>query len=72
MLGRLGMSVEQAIMCYGTLAGTVFSDVKQTSGDGSFNASKLEKAIKEIVKQQTGKANESMIGMLPHAKGCKM
>ena len=30
-----------------------FSDVKQTTRDGSFKASKLEKAIKEIVKEQT-------------------
>ena len=65
------MSVEQAVRCYGTFAGTVFSDVKQPGGDGSFKASKLEMAIKEIVKSQTGKENELMIGMPPHAKGCK-
>ena len=71
MLGRLGMSVEQAVRCYGTFAGTVFSDVKQPGGDGSFKASKLEMAIKEIVKEQTGQENERMMGTLPNDKGCK-
>ena len=71
MLGRLGMSMEKVVTCYGTLAGTVFSDVKQTGGDGSFKARKLEMAIKEIVKEQTAEENEHMIGTPPHAKGCK-
>ena len=71
MLGRLGMSVEQAIRCYGTIARTLFSDVKQTARDGSMKAGKLERAIKKIVKEQTGEENEHMIGMPPHAKGCK-
>ena len=65
------MLVGQAVKCYGTLAGTVFSDVKQTGGHENFEASKLEMAIKEIVKEQTAQENEHMIGTLPHAKGCK-
>ena len=65
------MSVEQAVRCYGTLAGIVFSDVKQTWGDGRFKASQLEKVIKEIVKEQTGHENERMMGTPPHDKGCK-
>ena len=71
MLGRLGMSVENAIRCYGTLSGTVFSDVKQPWGDGRFKASQLEKVIKEIVKEQTGQENERMMGTSPHDRGCK-
>ena len=69
MLGRLGMSVENAVRCYGTLSGTVFSDMKQAWGDGRFKASQLEKVIKEIVKEQTRKENERM--MPPHDRGCK-
>ena len=65
------MSVEQAVRCYGTPAGAVFSDVKQAGGNGSFQASKLEKAFKEIVKEQTAQVNERMIGTPPHAKECK-
>ena len=53
------MSVEQAVRCYGTLARTVFSDVKQTGGHENFKASKLEMAIKEILKEQT--AHETSI-----------
>ena len=71
MLGRLGMSVEQAIMCYGTIAGTLFSDVNPTARDDSIKASELEMAVKKIVKEQTAQENEHMIGTLPHAKGCK-
>ena len=65
------MSVEQAVRCYGTLAETVFSDVKQTGADEGFRASKLEKAIKEIVKEQAAQENELMMGTPPHDKGCK-
>ena len=60
------MSVEQAVRCYGTLSGTMVSDVKQTWGDGRFKASQLEKVIKEIVKGQTGQENECMVGTPPH------
>jgi len=49
MLGRLGMSVDMAIHCYGHLTGEVFSVHKQTGRDGKFKASRLEKVIKDIV-----------------------
>ena len=65
------MSVENAITCYGTLAGLVFSSVTETGGDGRFNASNLEKVIKEVVKEQTGQENERMMGSPSHGKGCK-
>ena len=71
MLGRLGMSVENAIACYGTLSGRVFSNVKHTWGDGRFRASELEKLVKAIVKEHTGQENARMIGTLLHDKGCK-
>ncbi|KAJ7770426.1 FabD/lysophospholipase-like protein, partial [Mycena metata] len=49
MLGRLQMSVEDAVKAYGELSKEVFSDVKSKGHDGRFKASKLEKAIKRIV-----------------------
>ncbi|KAJ7770415.1 acyl transferase/acyl hydrolase/lysophospholipase [Mycena metata] len=49
MLGRLQMSVEDAVKAYGELSKEVFSDVKSKGHDGRFKASKLEKAIKQIV-----------------------
>ena len=71
MLGRLGMSVDKAIRCYGILTGTVFSDVKQPWGDGRFKASQLEKVLKEIVKEQTGQESERMMETPPQDSGCK-
>ena len=65
------MSVKNAIACYETLVGPVFSSVTQIGGDGRFDASNLEKVIKEIVKEQTGQENERMMGTPPHGKGCK-
>ena len=65
------MSVAKAITCYGTLAKPVFSNVTQIGGEGRFNASDMEKIIKEIVKDQTGEENERMMGMPSHGKGCK-
>ncbi|KAJ7819764.1 hypothetical protein B0H14DRAFT_1352067 [Mycena olivaceomarginata] len=53
MLGRLRMSVEDAVKAYGQLAKEVFSDVKPLGSDGRFKASKLEKAIKEIVRAKS-------------------
>ncbi|KAJ6499503.1 hypothetical protein DFH09DRAFT_1289964 [Mycena vulgaris] len=49
MLGRLRMSVKDAVKAYGELSKEVFSDVKSQGSDGRFKASKLEKAIKRIV-----------------------
>ncbi|KAJ7887684.1 acyl transferase/acyl hydrolase/lysophospholipase [Mycena leptocephala] len=49
MLGRLRMSVKDAVRAYGELSKEVFSDVKSKGSDGRFKASKLEKAIKGIV-----------------------
>jgi len=65
------MSVEKAITCYGTLSGPVFFGCKANGGDGRFKASKLEKIIKEIVKEQTGQEHGHMMGTPPHGKGCK-
>ncbi|KAJ7860828.1 hypothetical protein B0H14DRAFT_3134757 [Mycena olivaceomarginata] len=57
MLGRLQMSVEDSKKAYGQLAKEVFSDVKFHKSDGKFKASKLEKAIKQIVKTYSASHN---------------
>ncbi|KAJ7888011.1 hypothetical protein B0H13DRAFT_2277448 [Mycena leptocephala] len=49
MLGRLRMSVKDAVKAYGELSKEVFSDVKSQGSNGRFKASKLEKSIKGIV-----------------------
>ena len=70
MLGRLGMSVEKSISCYGTLTRDLFSDT-QIGGDGKFKSNKLEKVFKDIVKEETGQEDECMLGPTPDGKGCK-
>jgi hypothetical protein len=71
MLGRLRMSVTEAIEHYGTLAQRVFSDAKLIGGDGKFKASKLEEVIKEIVEAKTGRADELMMDPRPEGEACK-
>lgn len=51
MLGRLRMSVDDALHKYAELSKDVFSDV-QFLGDGAFKASKLEAAIKKVISEQ--------------------
>ncbi|KAJ7367477.1 hypothetical protein DFH08DRAFT_927988 [Mycena albidolilacea] len=48
-----GMGIEDAVKAYGQLAKEVFSDVKPLGSNGRFKASKLEKAIKEIVRAKS-------------------
>ncbi|KAJ7354058.1 FabD/lysophospholipase-like protein [Mycena albidolilacea] len=50
MMGCLRMSVKDAVKAYGQLAKEVFSDVKSPGSARRFKASKLEKAIKGIVR----------------------
>ena len=66
------MSVEEAIQCYGILSQRVFSDKQHLLNDGKFKASKLEEAMKEIVKtySQTHNAEECM-SMGSDDTGCK-
>ncbi|KZS94755.1 FabD/lysophospholipase-like protein [Sistotremastrum niveocremeum HHB9708] len=61
LLGRLAMSVQEAITVYGKFAEDVFSDVKHF-GEGKFRAHTLEKIVKDVVKKKTGDSDEKMIG----------
>ncbi|TVY13428.1 Kinesin light chain, partial [Lachnellula arida] len=62
LLGRLRLSVPEAIDKYRTLAKDVFSDKKFRLQDGIFKASNLERAIKDVVEGTlgNGRANERM------------
>lgn len=55
LLGRLRLSVPEAIDKYRQLARQVFSDKKHFVKDGKFKASKLENAIKEVIEWKLGK-----------------
>jgi hypothetical protein len=62
MLGRLRMSVDEAIVQYAEFAESVFSQVKSPfSRDGRFSATKFEQVIKKIVSERTGEADERMM-----------
>jgi len=61
MLGRLRMDVDTAIKHYAALAEQVFADPKRTGGDGKFKATKLEEAIKSVVKEVTGDSESSLL-----------
>jgi len=61
MLGRLRMDVDAAIKHYDTMVEQVFSDPKARLGDGRFKATKLEAAIKSVVKDVTGDSESPLL-----------
>jgi hypothetical protein len=67
LLGRLRLSVPEAIDKYRILAKQVFSEKKAPGKDGTFKASNLEKAIKGVVERKLGSAEEKMF----ETEGCK-
>lgn len=71
MLGRLRMSVDSAIRAYAKLSKSVFSKVKR-NGDGKYRATKLEAAVKEIVRQYTGDAETRIMEYREGADLCRM
>jgi hypothetical protein len=71
MLGRLRMSLSEAIDHYGTLTKRVFSNAKVVGRDGKFKASKLEEVIKEIVQARTGNADARMMDPRPEGEVCR-
>ena len=61
MLGRLQMDVDTAIKRYDTMVKNVFSNPKGRPGNGKFKATKLEAAIKSIVRDVTGDSESSLL-----------
>jgi hypothetical protein len=57
MLGRLRMSVYEAIDAYARLAGRIFSKKKWWWKEGRFSARSLERAINIIVGERVGQAS---------------
>jgi hypothetical protein len=69
LLGRLRLSVPEAIDKYRILSAQVFSERKGFGKDGTFKASNLEKATKSVVQGKfgPGHADERMF----INEGCK-
>ncbi|KAK0192290.1 FabD/lysophospholipase-like protein [Armillaria mellea] len=61
MIGRLCMSVEEAIECYGRLSGKVFGKPKRGVHNGKFKATRLEEVLKSIVSSRTADPETKMI-----------
>jgi len=70
MLGRLRMDVDTAIKNYDTIVKHVFSNPKGRPGDGKFKATKLEAAIKSIVRDLTGDSESSLLEQ-NESTGCR-
>ena len=60
MLGRLRMSMVDAIDCYDNISGRVFSKLNRW-GDGKYRAELLEEVIKEVVKRRTGDSEAQLL-----------
>ncbi|KAL5635602.1 hypothetical protein ACGC1H_004415 [Rhizoctonia solani] len=77
MLGRLRMSVSDAIEAYVKLSDRIFSQHKHKWQEGKFKASLLENAIKEIVSEQSSSDGEDTRMFDPllqgnsQSKGCR-
>lgn len=74
MLGRLRMSVDQAIEEYRVLAKEVFGEKKPFFSDGSFKATNLQKAIQSVVQRYDSQGGPDARLMQPGSEheGCKM
>ncbi|KAG9088891.1 hypothetical protein FS749_001775 [Ceratobasidium sp. UAMH 11750] len=69
LVGRLGMTTEQAVKTFARLSSEVFSDEK-VFGTTAFKASKLEKTLKDIVRERTGNENEPMLDQRVSSRKC--
>ncbi|KAG8784163.1 hypothetical protein FRC12_018914 [Ceratobasidium sp. 428] len=70
LVGRLGMKTEQAVATFARLSNEVFSDAK--FGTPVFKASKLEKTLKDIVRERTGNEDEPMLKQDTSSKRCRV
>ncbi|QRW06357.1 kinesin light chain [Ceratobasidium sp. AG-Ba] len=69
MVGRLGMSIQQAIEHYVTLA-DVFAE-RKLIGTTAFKTTKLQDALKSIVRDVTGDENTRMMDSTENADRCR-
>ena len=69
LLGRLRMSIDDAIDSYVNLSKRVFS-AKQIGEDGKFNAKTFDEAIVEIIESITQNPHEPLLDQRPNS--CKV
>jgi hypothetical protein len=73
MLGRLRIPLNQAIDHFMKLAEDVFADKKHfnSSGSSTFKSTKMQQALKDIIRETTGNENEPMLDRRPDSGKCK-
>ncbi|KAG8785487.1 hypothetical protein FRC12_017511 [Ceratobasidium sp. 428] len=71
LVGRLGMTTEQAVATFARLSNEVFSEEKLI-GTPVFKASKLEKTLKDIVRERAGNEDEPMLDQDTNSKKCQV
>jgi len=64
------MDIDTAIKHYHTLVKHIFSHPKERPGDGKFNATKLEAAVKSIVREVTGDSESPLLEQ-NESTGCR-
>lgn len=70
LVGRLGMTTEKVVETFTRLSKEVFSDARMI-GTPTFKASKMEKTLKDIVREKTGNEDELMVEESTDLKKCK-
>jgi hypothetical protein len=72
MLGRLRISIEECIEEYSGLGEFIFSDRNHMPNSAMFKASKLEEALKKVIKKRLGADQEDAPLVDPLGNdGCK-
>ncbi|KAG8746921.1 hypothetical protein FRC10_003092 [Ceratobasidium sp. 414] len=70
MLGRLRMSVDEAMECFSEIVSQVFSK-KKLWGEGSYKATILEKIVGQMVSKYAGSVDARMWDDAVNDEGCK-
>lgn len=73
MLGRLRIPLDRAIEHFARLGTDVFSERKylSSSGSGAFKSTKMQQALKSIIREATGSEDERMLDHRSDADKCK-
>lgn len=61
MLGRLRITVDEALQEYRLFAKTVSSDTKNVFGDGAYKATTFEKAFQSIVRRYGSLGGQNLV-----------
>lgn len=72
LLGRLKLTIEEAIACSLEVLRTVFARQKWYPSGGAFSASELEQVLSRMVEKYSGRPDARMIEPHDTAQECKV